>query len=720
MAYRNVYYNSKLGRIHLFTWDEDGNRVEQHHQFSPYFYTNTSRKDPDAFSIFGTPLKKHAYKNSFERGKAIKDGRMTKVYGNLPVQQQFLVDHFWKDCKKRDFGKHELAVFIVDIEVYSPNEFPDEWEAKHPINVITVYNSLKKEYLVFGVNGFDESKLASENLERLKKIKKDFNVVYVKCGNERKLLNAFLQYWGKNTPDVVSGWNLPFDMPYIINRAGGGENGEGFFPESMVYRCLSPVGVVKQTTRNKKMGPQYSMPVRDYIIEGVTVLDYQDLYMKFNKKPIPNRKLDTVAEIELKEAKVQHESTNLAELSEKDWDLFVFYNIIDVDLIRRLEEKLKFMEVARMLAYFGLCPLYKSLDTLPIVTGYCAVNAYEEGKVIPTFERDGKDWRTYVGGYVADPEPGVYKNIVSFDLNSLYPNTMITLNMSPETKLGKAVKKGNNYVFSDNNGNEKKIPVENFEAFLRKNKIAMSKSGVLFRQDKKGIFSKLVGEVYDGRVDDRKLIKENKNKINEIEDEIEKKKLEDENIRLDLLQYAKKIFINSVYGYLGNRYAPMSDIDLAESVTVTCQEVIQKSSEIINKIVCQCLQVDGKQYVRYQDTDSVAGDSIVHTKIGSFSIEKLFETYLETNKPKVDSKGVEIIKMGDLDTLYFDEKGQCVKWGKIKNLIRHKVTKKKYRIKSGNKEVFMTEDHSMMVYRGNELIEIKPSEFKKGDKIIIL
>lgn len=599
--YRNLYYDNYKGIMHLYTWDEDGNRIETKEPFKPFYYLD-SEIDPKYKSIYGSGLKKVEFNNDFDRRQSIKNANIKKTYGNLPVEQQYLIEKFWKDNRHSDFSKFSLRLFTIDIEVYSPNEFPDAWEAKHPINAITLYDSLNKEFLIWGLkNEWNPNNLKDEYKKDLDNIKENEKITYIKCDSEKELLRDVIKYWINNYPDLVTGWNFNFDMCYIINRI------KKHFNDKAV-NFLSPVRKVREISRNKKIGTQHSIKIRDYKISGVTILDYQDTYMNFNKKPVPNRKLDTIAEIELGINKVQHESANLADLANENWDLFIYYNLIDVVIINKLEEKTKYLAVARMLAYMGLTSIEKSLDTLPIVNGYCSIVAKDRDTIIPTFDKSELEWRTFEGGFVKDPYMGLHENIVSFDLNSLYPNTMITLNISPETKFGRIEKLSNSKIkLKLNTGKEKIITKEQFDYIVKKYSLALSKANVLFTQNKKGIFPMVVDQVYQSRVDDQKKIKENKVKIENpsVSDE-EHERLNLEIKQYDILQYTKKIFINSVYGYSGNGYAHMSDLDIAESVTHTCQQVIKTSEVIVNDLIKNILSENGDEdYIIYQDTDSL-------------------------------------------------------------------------------------------------------------------
>jgi DNA polymerase elongation subunit (family B) len=219
----------------------------------------------------------------------------------------------------------------------------------------------------------------------------------------------------------------------------------------------------------------------------------------------------------------------------------------------------------------------------------------EEGKIIPTFQSN-ENWRKFDGAYVKEPVPNLYNSIVSYDLNSLYPMTIITLNMSPETKFGKVKYVGQHAIVEDNTGKETKMTLDNFKNLVKKFNLAVSKSNVLFTQSKKGIFPKLVEEVYYNRVNVKKKISVLKKQDDPDNDyEIQ---------RLSVYQNSLKVLINSLYGYCGNKYAPMSDIDIAESVTLTCQNVIKESGDILEGVVNKLLKTTGVTSLTYQDTDS--------------------------------------------------------------------------------------------------------------------
>lgn len=579
--YRNLYYNYTDEEILLYTWDAQGNRVTERHTYHPYYYVDTSG-EPDATSIFGGPLKKRTFRKQFDRLRSIKDGGAVKVYHNIPCDQQFLIDHFGLQNATHEFMQFMLRTFFLDIEVHSKGGFPTPKEAKDKINLITLWDTLTKKFYSWG-------------LEKDYTPERD-DVIYVKCDTEAMLLELFLQFWEKNYPDVFSGWNTEFfDIPYIINRI------KRVLGEDHANR-LSPVGRIFE---KQFMGP-FGKPTTKWVIYGVSCLDYMELYKKFTMEKRESYKLDAIAEIEVGMNKVKYKYGNLATLADEDWPEFVKYNIVDVDLLVHLDGKLNYIQLTRKLAYTGLTPLEAALGTLSVVTGCIALKAKEIDQVIPTFIQESDV--EIEGGYVREPVRGLHDAIVSFDANSLYPNTMITLNLSPETKLGKVVEKTATDVrILGVSGQEYTVTLERFAQFIQHEQVCISRAGVMFTQKKMGIVPQIIETLYNERVGIKKELKDAKKhqaeyKKGEVKYGEWQTKVDQYNVR----QHTIKILINSMYGYWANKYAPLSDPDLARSITLTGQAVAKEAAAISERFVKEVHGVNTQApIVIAGDTDSI-------------------------------------------------------------------------------------------------------------------
>ena len=295
---------------------------------------------------------------------------------------------------------------------------------------------------------------------------------------------------------------------------------------------------------------------------------------------------------------------NLATLSDTDWQTFVEYNIQDVRLLTKLEDKLKYTELIKMLAYVGLTTFEAAMGSLSVINGATAVISRRRNQCVPSFIRN-EDSGKNPGAYVGEPLQGFQENIISFDANSLYPNVMISLNMSPETKVGKIEDKNNNeIVIRHANGKVFTLTHEKFLKFCKKEEIAISKANVLFTQKSKGVMPEILDYYYNKRVEVKKelgkLRKEYlKNKNQKLKFQIE---------QLDAKQLCIKVLINSIYGYFGNKHAPFGDDDIASSITLTGQAVIKMSNELLKKYIKKKTGIEDEKTLNdciiYNDTDS--------------------------------------------------------------------------------------------------------------------
>ena len=468
----------------------------------------------------------------------------------------------------------------MDIEVYCPDFFPTPEEASQPINVITIYDSIDKRFYTWGTSRLEK------NID---------NCDYVYCETEQQLLQCYLNYVNRSVPDIISGWNSEgFDMPYIINRS------IRILGEDSI-KLLSPVENVYSRTTTGAFGREQQR----WYISGISCIDYLDVYKKFSIGLRESYKLDAIAELELGERKIDYGNTNLSQLADDDWQLFVEYNVQDVNLLVAMEDKLRYLELLRMLAYTGLTTIESAMGTLSVITGATVIKARSKNQVVPTFIKDNITAGKYEGAYVGEPQRGFQHDIISFDANSLYPNTMISLNLSPETKVGKITHKDDEHVYIRHvTGKEYKLTHKDFMTFIEKDQIAVSRAKVLFSQKKKGIMPEIVDGIYQQRVEVKKQLKKIRIKLSKIQETDEQyKTLSRQADQLDIKQFTLKILINTVYGYFGNKHAPIGDPDIARSITLTGQAVIKKSNDILREYISNN-GVSGPDPVIYNDTDS--------------------------------------------------------------------------------------------------------------------
>ena len=397
--------------------------------------------------------------------------------------------------------------------------------------------------------------------------------------NEQHLLNSFLDYWSNNTPEVITGWNSElYDIPYLVRRL------ERILGEKLMKR-MSPWGLVTEDETYISGRKHIS-----YDIGGISQLDYIKLYKKFTYKAQESYRLDHIVSVELGQKKLDHsEFDTFKDFYTKGWQKFVEYNIIDVELVDRLEDKMKLIELALTMAYDGkvnyedVFSQVRMWDT--IIYNYLK----KRDIVIPPKEKTDKDSK-YAGAYVKEPVPGIYDWVVNFDLNSLYPHLIMQFNVSPET----LVDERHPTVTVDKILNQQ-LTFEMYKDY------AVCPNGAMYRKDIRGFLPELMEKMYNDRV----IFKE---KMIEAKKQYEKKKtkeLEKEISRCNNIQMAKKIALNSAYGSVGNEWFRYFKLANAEAITLSGQVAIRWIENKMNTYFNKLLKTKDFDYVIASDTDSI-------------------------------------------------------------------------------------------------------------------
>ena len=485
-----------------------------------------------------------------------------KIYGNERYIYQYITETYPEDEIKFDISK--IKLFTLDIEVASENGFPDVESAAEEVLLITLQDYTTKVIKTWGLGKFQNNQS---------------NVNYRSFSDEYSLLNDFIHWWMDNTPEVVTGWNSKlYDIPYLVRRM------DRVLGEKLMKR-MSPWGLVTEDETYISGRKHIS-----YDIGGISQLDYLDLYKKFTYKAQESYRLDHIASVELNQKKLDHsEFDTFKDFYTKGWQKFVEYNIKDVELVDRLEDKMKLIELALTMAYDAKVNYedvffqVRMWDT--IIYNYLK----KRDIVIPPKERSDKDSK-YAGAYVKEPIPGKYDWVVSFDLNSLYPHLIMQYNISPETLL----EERHPTVTVD------KILNQEITFELYKDK-AVCANGAMFRKDVRGFLPELMEKIYK----DRTIYKK---KMLAAKQEYEKKKtkeLEKEIARCNNIQMARKIQLNSAYGAIGNQYFRYYKLANAEAITLSGQVSIRWIENKMNAYLNKILKTDGVDYVIASDTDSI-------------------------------------------------------------------------------------------------------------------
>ena len=570
--YTNV---ARYGNSLLYRGYKNGHRFEDRIRFGPTLY----QKDINgtAYALDGTRVSPKL----FDKMSQVKEYEQQygginakELYGNKNYVVQYLQEKFPDNI---EFDRDRINVSTIDIEVASDDGFPEPEFAEYPVISITIKNNIDDIYYIWGLHDYDVSK----------SIMKDFPVMYEKCESETELLLKFLNHWGSavNSPDVITGWNTRFfDMPYLINRTG-----KLLGPD--VAKRYSPWGLINPRTI-KQMGRE----LQSYEITGISQLDYLELFKKFGYSygAQESYKLDHIAHTVLGERKLSYdEFTGLHTLYKHDFQKFIDYNIKDVELVDRLEDKMGLITLALTMAYRGGVNYSDTLGTTAIWDSILYRDLSNRGIIVPS---NGEKFKSeYPGGYVKPPQVGMHDWVVSFDLNSLYPNIIVQWNMSPETIVeGDRLTMNPDIALTENHSNP------NPEYTLAAN-------GVSFKKDKEGVLPKIIVDYYNERsIVKKKMLaaqqeKENADKSNKAEIY----RIERDISRYENEQMAIKILLNSLYGALGNKYFRYFDLRVAEGITLTGQTVIRWAEKSVNEFMNKVCATKDKDYVIAIDTDSV-------------------------------------------------------------------------------------------------------------------
>ena len=559
--YTNV---QMIGDQFLVRGYENGEYIQFREKYSPTLFVPSKKKtfyktlDGD----YVEPIKPGTVSDCRDFMKRYSEVDNFKVYGNERYIYQYISDKYPQDEIKFDASK--IRLITVDIETRAENGFPDVEAADQEILLITIQDYNTKEITTWGQGPF--------------KVKQD-NVYYIQFNNERDLLNSFMDWWMQNTPDVVTGWNIQlFDIPFIAKRV------DRVLGDKLAKR-LSPWGLVSQKEVYIKGRRQVF-----YDIGGITQLDYLDLYKKFTYTNQESYRLDHIANVELGQKKLDHsEFDTFKDFYTNGWQKFVEYNIIDVELVDRLEDKMKLIELALTMAYDAKVNyndvFYQVRMWDTIIYNYLK----KKGIVIPPKVTSNKDEK-YAGAYVKEPIPGVYDWVVSFDLNSLYPHLIMQYNISPETLLDER---------HPTTSVDKILGEQiNFEMYKD---YAVCANGAMFRKDKKGFLPELMEKMYGERVIFKKRMLKAKQEYEKTPTDVLKKEI----ARCNNIQMAKKISLNSAYGAIGNQYFRYYKLANAEAITLSGQVSIRWIENKMNEYLNKLLQTEGEDYVIASDTDSI-------------------------------------------------------------------------------------------------------------------
>lgn len=587
--YTNVQrYGSKI----LYRGIKNGQRLQQKVGYSPTLFLRSDQ--PTKFTTihgqYVAPIKPGTMVDCRKFLETYQNIQNFEVYGYTRYEYAFISDLFPKTIQ---WNRADILVANLDIEVGSDDTtgFPEPEQANCPITAITI--KIENSFKVFGCGNFTNTRS---------------DVQYIKCQDEIDLIKRFLHTWTSNYPDVITGWHIKFfDLPYLVNRITK-------LLGKKVAKTLSPWGMI-----NERSVFQHNKKLQAFIILGIATLDYIELYKKFAPKGQQQEsyKLDYICSVEINAKKLSYdEYGSLHRLYKENYQKFIEYNIKDVELVDKLDEKLKLIDLALTLSYDNKCN-YEDVFAQVRMWDVIIFNHLRTKKmVVPQIQDRSKD--AYVGAYVKEPQIGMFKWVASYDVSSLYPHLIMQFNISPETLI-----EPENYTSVHNNILSQTIGIDQMLAQSVDTtglvNCSLTPNGQFFSNEKQGILPELMEKMFKERDAYKKKMKDAKRTKEAETDPIKKEELDKTISRYDNLQLGKKLSLNSCYGAVGNNFFRYYDPRQASAITTSGQLTIRWVEKHLNKYLNSVLKTKDVDYVIYADTDSnyLNLDALVSKALGS-------------------------------------------------------------------------------------------------------
>ena len=726
MSYLDALFDREHDRIHVVE-RKDGLRVYQEFPANYILYYDDPRGRFQ--SIFGTPVSRFSTRNNKEFRKEIRIHSGKRMYeSDINPIFRCLEDNY----KGQPAPQLNVAFFDIEVDFDPERGFSPTTDPFNAVTAISVYLTWLEQMVTLVLPPRHMS------LETAESIAAEFENTIV-FEREADLLKTFLDLI--EDADVLSGWNSEgFDIPYTVNR---------------VTRVLS-----RDDTRRfclwdqypkKRMFERFGAENETYDLIGRVHMDYMQLYRKYTYEERHSYSLDAIAEHELNETKTVFEGT-LDQLYNQNFKKFIEYNRQDTMILVKLDQQLKFLDLANLLAHENTVLIQTTMGAVALTEQAIINEAHERGMVVPNRKhRLSSEDTQAAGAYVAYPKRGIHEYIGSIDINSLYPSAIRALNMGPETIVGQLrpvmtdryiadkmadkivnSKKVKGATFTDaweglfgsleytavmeqqrsteiimdwNDGSETVHSAAEIWTMLfdSNQPWVITANGTIFTYEREAVIPGLLKRWYAERKQMQAKLEEAKNAKDKIQEEY-----------WDKRQHVKKINLNSLYGAILNPGCRFFDKRIGQSTTLTGRAIARHMDAYVNECITGAYDHTGDSIIY---GDSVTGDTLIKTDSGEIAIEELFrqtpEHCIVGNKEYATGALAKVVG--------FNAYEDSPIMSNISYVMRHKTKKKLYKITlENNKSVTVTEDHSVMVDRDGFLMEVKPNDILDKDLIICL
>jgi DNA polymerase elongation subunit (family B) len=606
MSYLDALFDREHDRIHVVE-RRDGIRRYQEYPANYVFYYDDPRGK--FRSIYGNPVSRFSSKNNKEFRKEVRQHSHKQLYeSDINPIFRCLEDNY----KGQDGPKLQTAFFDIEVAFDKERGFSPTTDPFNPITAISVYLDWLDQLITMAVPPRGLS------WETAQELVADFDNTFL-FEREEDMIKMFLDII--DDADVLSGWNSEgYDIPYTVNRT---------------TRVLS-----KDDTRKfclwgqlpkKRMFERFGAENETYDLIGRVHMDYMQLYRKYTYEERHSYSLDAIAEYELGERKTQFEGT-LDQLYNQHFKKFIEYNRQDTALIGRLDKKLKFLDLANVLAHENTVLLQTTMGAVAVTEQAIIIEAHERGVVVPNRKERLADEDTQAAGaYVAYPKKGIHEYIGSIDINSLYPSAIRALNMGPETIVGQLRPTATDRLIRDNMAQGQSFAAAweglfaslEYTAVMEQNRGSeitidwqdgtnsthsgaeiwnmifdsnqpwiMSANGTIFTYEREAVIPGLLKRWYAERKTMQAKLKECIDSGDKVAEEY-----------WDKRQLVKKINLNSLYGAILNPGCRFFDKRIGQSTTLTGRSIAKHMDAYVNECITGKYDHVGETII-YGDTDS--------------------------------------------------------------------------------------------------------------------
>lgn len=602
--------------------DKNGREQTREISYAPCMFMHTN-EESEYKDIYGKACKKKQFQTMREASQWMKrmDDMGLDALGMDDYKLSYLSDTYTKEIH---YDQSLIRVANFDIEVTSPDGFPEPAEAKHPIDAITHYDSIDDKFYVFDLLNSLHGTVEEWSIKIAQKLQDEGGdelpleivdkIVYLPFNDEKDMMLNYLSFWNEKTPVVLTGWNVEsFDVPYVYNRL------KNLFGEKVAKR-LSP----HRRVRIKEIENMYG--TRQIVqLYGISMLDYIDLYKKFSFTNQPSYSLDYVSEYELNVGKLKYEGS-ISKLRETNHQRYISYNIIDVYRVIQIDMKRQFINLSLSMGYYAKMQIQSVFSPIKTWDAIIFNSLKEQKKVIPQLR--SHPVLPYPGAFVKEPEPNSYKYVMSFDLTSLYPSIIRQVNISPETLVGQfkvhplaeyiagtAPRPSDEYSCSPNGYMYDKsyqgvVPTEITKVFNQRKEhkgymLAAQRNVEIFKEALHNPGTSSVEPEVDYRFDFNDEMKALIHTLDKSTLEKMKFKAERSEVAGMTAQINRKLLINSLYGALGNVWFRYYDLRNATAITTFGQMALQWIERKVNEYLNKTLGTENEAFVLYGDTDSI-------------------------------------------------------------------------------------------------------------------